>query len=67
MPQSLVVPIIYDGDDQIICLPEGFEIKSDQIIFTRVGHCLVLSAEVFDVEAWIKERRENNNPDIILD
>ena len=62
MPQSVVVPIINDGDDQIICLPEGFEIESDQVVFTRVGKSLVLSAEEFDVEAWIKEMRENADP-----
>jgi virulence-associated protein VagC len=67
MPQSVVVPIINDGDDQIICLPEGFEIESDQVVFTRVGKSLVLSAEEFDVEAWIKEMRENADPDFMLE
>jgi virulence-associated protein VagC len=67
MPQKISAPIIYDGEDQIICLPKGLEIESDDVVLTQVGHSLVLSPQEFDVEAWLKDLRENADSDFMLE
>lgn len=65
MHKSATVSLVSDGDDQIICLPDGFEFQSDQVVVTRVGKCLFLSAEEFDAFESHDELRQNAAPDFM--
>ncbi len=65
MPQSVRVPLINDGDTQIVSLPEAFELTDDRVTPTRVGKGLLVAPEDFDVSAWLNDLRQNADPDFM--
>jgi virulence-associated protein VagC len=65
MPQSVHVQLINDGDTQIVCLPEPFELIGDTVKITRVGKGQLVEPEDFDVSAWLNDLRENADPDFM--
>jgi len=65
MSQSVCVPLINDGDTQIICLPEAFRFKGDKVKLTKQGDKVFIEPEEFNVKAWLKDLRENADPDFM--
>jgi virulence-associated protein VagC len=65
MSQSEYVPLINDGDTQIVCLPETFRFKGNKVKLTKQGSKVFIEPEKFDVKAWLKDLRENADPDFM--
>lgn len=67
MANKVVAKLFKHGGSQALRLPKEFRFKGGSVKLSKQGNGVLIEPEAFDVDAWLKELRENAVPDFMIE